>query len=238
MQARLPKSSGQPPVITTAADVNRTIAVDMVGREFGWEIEDHEPVTRVSALMVNEEKIGVYQDCGQKNWWKGGMPKNVTVYSSMRELSGDAPKAVLAISDRILDVDRNVTVIYRPKTLVVGVGLHQDTTRETIQRGLDSCLKKFSLSPKSIAKIVSIKKPHDIKGLADFAECMGIPLEYIERKELEKVKAPNPSEVVKSFEGTASVSEAASILASGGSLVVEKQKFPPDLTIAVSRMSF
>ncbi|MFB5627316.1 MAG: precorrin-3B C(17)-methyltransferase, partial [Nitrosarchaeum sp.] len=28
------------PVITTAADVNKTIAVDLVGREFGWKIED------------------------------------------------------------------------------------------------------------------------------------------------------------------------------------------------------
>ncbi len=26
------------PVITTAADVNKTIAVDLVGREFGWKL--------------------------------------------------------------------------------------------------------------------------------------------------------------------------------------------------------
>ena len=28
------------PVITTAADVNKTIAVDLLGKEFGWKIED------------------------------------------------------------------------------------------------------------------------------------------------------------------------------------------------------
>ena len=27
-------------VITTAADVNKTIAVDLLGKEFGWKIED------------------------------------------------------------------------------------------------------------------------------------------------------------------------------------------------------
>jgi len=46
------------PVITTAADVNKTIAVDLLGREFGWSIDESNSVTKVSAFMVNEEKLG------------------------------------------------------------------------------------------------------------------------------------------------------------------------------------
>ncbi|MFB5621109.1 MAG: cobalamin biosynthesis protein, partial [Nitrosopumilus sp.] len=42
---------------------------------------------------------------------------------------------------------------------------------------------------------------------------------------------------VKAFEGTASVSEAAAIKVSGGKLIVEKQKFPPNLTIAIARIT-
>ena len=74
------------PVITTAADVNKTIAVDLVGKEFGWKIDDDSTVTKISAFMVNEEKIGVFQDAGEKDWWvpKKELPKNVTVYSSFR----------------------------------------------------------------------------------------------------------------------------------------------------------
>ncbi len=49
------------PVITTAADVNKTIAVDLVGREFGWKIDDDTTVTKISAHMVNAESIGVFQ---------------------------------------------------------------------------------------------------------------------------------------------------------------------------------
>ena len=41
------------PVITTAANVNETIAVDLLGREFSWTIDNFENVTKVSALMVN-----------------------------------------------------------------------------------------------------------------------------------------------------------------------------------------
>ena len=57
-------------------------------------------------------------------------------------------------------------------------------------------------------------------------------------KELEQISVPNPSDTVKKFEGIASVSEASSILHSHGKLLIPKQKFPPNLTIAVSRVNF
>ena len=66
------------PVITTAADVNKTIAIDLLGKKFNWVIDNFENVTKVSAMMVNEERIGVYQDTGEKNWWNmDQLPKNV-----------------------------------------------------------------------------------------------------------------------------------------------------------------
>ena len=92
------------------------------------------------------------------------------------------------------------------------------------------------MSSKSIAKLVSIKKPEDVQGLIDLGEEMGIPVEYVDREELDEITTPNQSETVKAFEGTASVSEAAAIKVSGGELVVEKQKFPPNLTIALARI--
>jgi len=83
---------------------------------------------------------------------------------------------------------------------------------------------------------VSIKKPQDVQGLIDVGHEMEIPVEYVNREDLDKISAPNPSETVKAFEGTASVSEAAAIKVSGGELIVEKQKFPPNLTIAIARI--
>lgn len=224
-------------VVTTAADVNKTIAVDLVGREFGWEIDDDTTVTRISALMVNEEKIAVYQDAGEKNWWKKKeFPKNVIECHTLKELIRSRAKGFLIISDKVLDLDiLNDAVIYRPKTLVVGIGLHWDTAKEKIESELVSCFKKYALSIKSIAKFATLKKPSDAKGLIELSKKLGIPIDYIDKDELAKIKAPNPSNTVKSFEGTSSVSEASAIFASKGELIVEKQKFPPDLTIAVAR---
>jgi cobalt-precorrin 5A hydrolase len=229
---------GAQPVITTAADVNETIAVDLVGREFNWAIENFENVTKVSAFMVNEEKIAIYQDAGERNWWHAPLPGNVTVVDSIDKIKSQEFKAGLMISDRLV-LDQSVidkSVIYRPKSLVVGIGLHWDTSKETIESGIDTVLKENGLSFQSIRNIASINRKAKVKGLEEFSTHFNIPVEIYEKDRLASVDVPNPSSTVQKFEGTPSVSEAASLLSSKGELVVPKQKLPPNLTLAVSRI--
>lgn len=229
------KRIGATPVITTAADVNNTIAVDLLGRELGWRIQDDSTITKASAHMVNGDPIGAFQDAGSREWQQS-LPNNVTVFGSLGEMAGSGSAAFLIVSDREVPGKHSPkAVIYRPPSLIVGVGLHGDTTKDTIRGGLAECLGEFGLAPMSVAGFASIKKPVDVPGLAELGEEMGVPVQYVERERLAGVKAPNPSETVKALEGTASVSEAAAMLVSGGELVVEKQKFPPNLTIAIAR---
>jgi cobalt-precorrin 5A hydrolase len=238
---KIASSLGAIPVITTAADVNKTIAVDLLGREFGWSTDETSSVTKVSAFMVNEEKIGVFQDAGERDWWlpKKDLPKNVHIYKSFDDMIESDCKGFLIISDKIIENKeiQDRAVIYRPKTLVVGVGLHWDTTKDTIREGMNFCLSKFKFSPKSVAKFASIKKETDVKGLQELSSEMNVPLEYFDKTELSSISIPNPSDVVQTFEGTPSVSEASAIKASGGELIVQKHKFPPNLTIAIARRS-
>lgn len=237
LAGKIAERLGAVPVITTAADVNKTIAVDLVGREFGWRIDDDSNVTKVSAFMVNEEKIGVYQDCGEKDWWKGQLPKNVTIHDTLEGMKGSDSAGFLIITDRILDgkmLER--AVVYRPRTLVAGIGLHADTTKEKILDCLRLCCERHGLSPKSVARLASLKKPEDVRGLREAASELGLTVDYFDRDELAKISIPNPSKTVQAYEGTPSVSEAAAIKSSQGSLVVEKQKFPPDLTVAIARI--
>jgi len=230
---------GATPVITTAADVNKTIAVDLVGREFGWRIEDESNVTRISAFMVNKEKIGIFQNIGKKEWWKGKLPGNITFFSNIEDLKNSDCKGYLLITnDQINDEDviKN-SVIYRVPGLVIGIGLHWDTPKETILNGVNETLEKFGLNQNEIARFVSIKKDKDVVGLIELSEEMNVPLEYIDREELATITTPNPSNTVQAFEGTASVSEAAAMKSSNGELIVEKQKFPPNLTVAIARIT-
>ena len=229
------------PVITTAADVNETIAVDLLGREFGWEIENNKNITKVSAFMVNEEKIGLYQETGEKNWWhSSSLPKNVIVVKSLDQMRSLDFKGALIISDRIITdaIILEKSVIYRPKSLVIGLGLHWDTNKNDIESGIHAVMKDKGLSPMSIRNVSSITREIKIRGLQEFSDQYGIPAETYDKNRLAAVKVPNPSNMVQKYEGTASVSEASSILSSKGELIVPKQKFPPNLTIAISRIKF
>lgn len=228
------------PVITTAADVNETIAVDLIGREFGWVIENFENVTKVSALMVNEEKIAIYQDAGEKDWWHLQFPKNVSSIDSIDKIKSPGFKAALIISDKMI-IDREIlekSVVYRPKSLVVGIGLHWDTSKEAIQAGINTVFKEKGLSFQSIRNISSINREAKIRGLEEFSKEYDIPIEIYAKDKLATVNVPSPSPTVQKFEGTPSVSEASSLLSSKGELIVQKQKFPPNLTIAVSRINY
>src|SRR5881628_322530 len=231
---------GAKPVITTAADVNETIAVDLLGREFGWTIENFENVTKTSAFMVNEEKIAIYQEAGEKNWWHAPLPKNVNIVDNIEHVKSPEFKAGLIISDKAISDPELLgkSVVYRPKSLVVGIGLHWDTSKDVIESAIKAVFEEKGLSFKSIRNISSINREAKVEGLEEFSKQYGIPVEIYDKDKLVSVSVPNPSQVVQKFEGTPSVSEASSLLSSKGQLIVPKQKFPPNLTVAVSRVNF
>jgi cobalt-precorrin 5A hydrolase len=229
------------PVITTAADVNKTIAIDLLGKKFGWVIDNFENVTKVSAMMVNEEKIGVYQDTGEKNWWNmDQLPKNVELVPIITDLLSEEYKGSIIITDKMVS-NRSLTaksVVYRPKSLYVGIGLHWNTSKQTIQQGIIRVLEENGLSTNSIKAITSLDKGKHVVGLDEYCTENNFPLLLFSKTELNKVVVPNPSDLVGKYEGTSSVSEAASLASSKGILIVPKQKFPPDLTVAISRENF
>ena len=235
---KIAEKIGATPVITTAADVNKTIAVDLVGKEFGWKIEDDRNVTRISAFMVNKEEIGIFQNVGEKEWWKEKLPENITLFSTMEDMKSSESKGCLIITNDDINDEEILkdSVVYRVPDLVIGIGLHWDTSKDTISKGITETLEKFKLKKSMIARFVSIKKEKDVIGLIELGKEMKIPVEYINREELATISTPNPSKTVQAFEGTASVSEAAAIKSSNGELIVEKQKFPPNLTVAVARI--
>jgi cobalt-precorrin 5A hydrolase len=227
-------------VITTAADVNKTISVDLIGNELGWIIDNYENVTKVSAHMVNEEKIAIFQDVGERTWWdKENLPSNVVMIKDIENIKDNLYKGGIIITDKIItdNVILSKSVIYRPKTLVIGIGIHWDTTKDDILNGVKAIFEKNGLSFASIKSLSSIKKKIRVKGLDEFSEEFHIPLYLFEKEELEQISVPNPSDTVKKFEGISSVSEASSILHSQGTLLIPKQKFPPNLTIAVCRVN-
>ena len=88
-------------VLTTASDVGKTIAVDILGRELGWQVECPKiNITRVSAAVVNEEPVAVVQEAGSPHWWTRPtpLPASIHRFTRFEEVDLDHFKAVLWIT--------------------------------------------------------------------------------------------------------------------------------------------
>lgn len=239
---KIATSIGALPVITTASDSAGTIAVDLLGKELGWVIEDSSHLTAISASIVNGEPVGIYQDAGETDWWPAGrpMPDNVTLFQSMEALCQSSPSAALIISDHLLS-DEIVallpqrSIVVRPKTLAVGIGCNRGTPCSQIEAAIDSVFSEYGLAVKSIRNLATIDAKKDEGGLLEFAARRCLRVDYFDPQSLSHAEFPSaPSALAEKHMGTPSVAESAAILSSGNpSLVVPKERVDGAVTIAV-----
>ena len=227
-------------VITTASDVGKTIAVDLLGKEFGWAMEQAQNVTKVSGCVVNQEKVAIYQDAGEKNWWKRETPLPVNFFKvdSLDKVRDGSFKAALLITDReIPDADILAkSVVYRPKTLVLGLGCDRGVDGAEMDSFIRAQLKQNGWAFLSIRNLATIDLKSTETSILDFSKNHNLPVDYFTSQQLDNVEAPTPSDVVKSFTGTKGVSEPSALLSSKGTLVLPKVK-TARLTLAIGRVS-
>jgi cobalt-precorrin 5A hydrolase len=227
-------------VVTTGTDVNETIAPDMLAKEMGGEVDDFEAMKKVSAALVDGEKVGVLNLAGVRlKSLDIPLKGNVKVFSSLAELNAAGCRAAIVITDRILPPEERPTcrywVLLRPKSLVVGLGCNRNTEDEEIRQAITDVLSAHGLSLKSVRNLASVDLKQDEPGLLAYAKASGLHLEFFSRESLNAVEVPNPSDQVLRFVGTKGVAEPAALLsARASSLAVPKVK-SGNVTVAVAR---
>lgn len=232
-------------VITTASDVQGTIPVDMFGRELGWVVDSFDKATPVSAAVVNEEPVALIQETGERNWWRYDkpVPAHIQVYPSMAEASREPFNAALVVSDRLLEPEEEERflsngVLYRPKSLVLGIGCNRGTAVEELEAGVLSTLQELRLSVKSVRNIATIDLKKDEKGLLALCAKYGWELVTYTPSELNTVQLPNPSETVFKYTGAYGVSEPSALLSSGADHWLLEKKKSGNMTLSVARVSY
>lgn len=240
------------PVITTASDAIGTLTVDILGREHGWILDDSDRnVTRGCAAVVNAQPVMFVQETGEPDWWplEKPLPDGVTFSTSLESVNAAHFEILLIASDRDLRASYpehwNNAVVYRPKSLVIGLGCDRGIDSEIVERGVESVLSQHGLSAKSVKTIATITKKADETAFLELSAKRGWPIQVYTAEELDAVVGvENPSDTVQRFVGTRGVAEPAALKSSGASrLLVPKQIYTePDagrsMTIAIARIPF
>jgi cobalt-precorrin 5A hydrolase len=236
------KIIGAKPVITTATDVNKLVAVDVLAKENKLFIETPQAIKTVNMALLNSKKIRLHDPFG---FMAGGIPGAIewpraalhhqSAPDGNNATSGNIPGVY--ISDAVVDLPEGVLIL-RPPTLIAGMGCNRNTPMEELMNLLEAVLDEYQLSRASLSGIASINIKADESGLLALAHSLDLPLYFYAKQELNQVtKIKNPSLMVEKHIGVKSVCEAAAILAAhNGTLVVPKQT-TRNVTVAIARIA-
>jgi cobalt-precorrin 5A hydrolase len=127
--------------------------------------------------------------------------------------------------------------------ITLGLGCDRGTPATTIAWCIDEALAQAQATLADVQAVASIDLKADEIGLAEVASANGWLIRFYAAAELALVAVPNPSETVRKYTGTPSVSEAAALLAAGADqthLIIEKHKLRgPDgrnATVSIARI--
>ncbi len=239
---RVADAIGATAVVTSASHVLGTLAVDLLGREFGWRIEASSAmVTRASAAVVNGESVGVYQDAGEGDWWASDkpLPPNLNICATVEGLA-EYPNVLLIsdrtdVSDRVAALEPETLVVYRPRSLVVGIGSRRGVGIEELEKLLHRTFAAFDLSINAIKCIATAELKRDEAAMGLLAERLGVAVRYFGADELNAMPGPSGASESQRLLGIVGVAEPAALLASGGDIVVPKVRSAA-ATLAVARI--
>ena len=258
---------GSEAVITSASHVTDTLALDLLGQEFGWRLDASSiMVTRASAKVINGEPTGIFQAAGETQWWTQNRPRldNIQVFQSLEALARSSCTAALAITDETnpdglpaLKSSGKDFIVYRPRSLVVGMGCRKGVPVEELDQLLVDTFQRHGLALESIGCIATAEIKRDEPGIQQLAEKYGVAVMCYGSEELNRVfgedhggppdpsssqrwptatvLTADPSSAPRRLVGVWGVSEPAALLASSAKgLLVSKEK-SSRATVAVAR---
>lgn len=197
---------GSTPVITTASDVAGVAALDEFGADLGFAAEPGSDLAEVGAAILAGERVTLTMD---QTWPVPPLPANVA-----RTGAPEPGVPAIVITDKTVRLP-SPRVVYRPPSLVVGVGASAGAPAAEIGVLIDETLAAAGLAAASVREVATIDVKAAEPGITATAATRGWKVSTFPAADLAAIGVPNPSEAVRSAVGTPSVAEAAALAAAG-----------------------
>ncbi len=223
------RTTGGLPVITTATDVNRVPAIDVIAAENKLTIENPDAIKSVNMALITGNPIFIHDPFGIV---AHRLPQDQVITSAVDAFGRN--DAGIFVDHMCLDLPPHVLVL-RPGSLVAGMGCNRGTDVEEMRDLLVETFATNHLAISSLRTIATVDLKADEPGLLALAEYLNLALTVFTRDRLKGVaQVPTPSTMVEKHIGVKSVCEAAALLATNrGRLIVPKQK-TANVTVAVA----
>ena len=189
-------------VLTGASSGSGRLALDCFGTAWGWRRGSGEWDGLMQAAARGQQPV-VQQTSGSPLWRELEAAQQLSSASD-----GAAP--LLVISDQ-----PGTGCRWHPPSLWVGVGCERGSSVTLLERAVLGALQAAGLAPEAVAGLCSADRKGDEPALLALAAEHQWPLRLFSAAQLAVVPVPTPSAAVEREMGTASVAEAAALLAAG-----------------------
>ena len=235
-------------VLTGASSGSGRLALDAFGSQWGWRRGggDWDALMRHGA--ARDGRLPVRQEAGSSLWRQlpaaaphferseGDQASSITPAPLTTQLLTATPLPTAAPETATIDaaaehLELLVTARqgpgcrWHPPCLWLGIGCERGTDLALLERLVMEGLAAAQLAAAAVAGLASIDRKGDEPALLELAARRGWPLRLFQAEQLAEVPVPNPSAAVAAEMGTASVAEAAALLAAGvgAQLLLPKQ---------------
>jgi cobalt-precorrin 5A hydrolase/precorrin-3B C17-methyltransferase len=196
-------------VSTGSSSGQQRLPLDSFGRCWGWRRGAAGDWSALMKRAAQEEgRLTVEQSAGSGRW------RHLEAAAGLRPTAPTADGQAGAVDLRIT-VAGGDGCRWHPPSLWLGIGCERDTSGAVLERLVEGRLRELNLAREAVAGVASIDRKAGEPALLELARRHDWPLRWFTASELASVAVPNPSAVVAAEMGTASVAEAAALLAAG-----------------------
>lgn len=225
--------TGANPVITTATDVNQTIAFDVFAQYNNCHIVDMTSLKFISGAIVNGDCVAFYCD----DQLKGSLPQNIKMVKATHYLN-DYPFGVYVGAK--LWQPSNADGCYLKlisRSLVLGIGCKKGIKKAHIQESVEIFLRSLGYCIAALHHVATVDVKSEEAGILDFCQMYHLPLDIVKRSDILKIEHRfKGSTFVKSQIGISAVAEPCAVISGkDGELVAEKTAFN-GITLALFKM--
>jgi len=210
-------------VLTGSSGSQGRLALDAFGKSWGWR---RSATGDWNALMQKaaageRARLAVKQTNGTQLWRGLAAAAASGLVAGTVNQSTDPNGADPNGADSSNEIDLTIGITrgegcrWHPPSLWLGMGCERGTSQELIARLVDQELDRLGLAPEAIAGMASIDRKSDEQAFLALAQARGWAQQWMPAATLNAIAVPNPSDAVAAEMGTASVAEAAALIAAG-----------------------
>ncbi len=256
---QLASKTGGQAIITTATDVCKKPAVEMLARSINCQAFPRENIKKINGAFVNGVKVKAFIEKGLT------LPENFPLETEVFEpttvaqliegqLTGeqltkkqltfpgnnknesDPERYCIIITSR--QFPEKQILFLHPQNIVLGVGCKQGITSGQLISVIKKSFIEEGYSLHSLRKILSIDIKKEEKGLLEAAEILGVPIEFVSREQIRNLKEEvSHSDYVERVIGVGSVCEPAALIGAGRGELIWRKKKTAGITTAAARVT-